>query len=165
MLSGGDRRSLGRVAEVLDLAKGHPQKVSFLVDCLWDEDACVCMRAADALEKISRDQATCLQSHKIHLLALLAQATQQEVRWHLAVIVPRLQLTDSECRQIMEVLRSYLEDRSAIVKASAMQGLADLTDQDVSLRPSVIRLIRSLTRTGTPAMRARGRKLLQKLEH
>ena len=122
------------------------------------------MRAADALEKISREQAIFLQSHTAHLLGLLAETTQQEVRWHLAVILPRLLLTDSERRRVAQILQSYLEDRSSIVKTFAMQGLADLTDQYASLRPTVVDLIRSLTRTGTPAMRARGRKLLQKLE-
>jgi len=45
-----------------------------------------------------------------------------------------------------------------------MQGLADLTSQDASLRPMVLELLRSLARTGTPAMRARGRILLHRLE-
>jgi hypothetical protein len=57
MLSGGDRRSIGRVAEIVDLIDHHPKTISSLIDCLWDEDACVRMRAADALEKISREQA------------------------------------------------------------------------------------------------------------
>ena len=164
MLSSGDRRSIGRVAEVVDLVRRYPKNISSLVECLWDEDACVCMRAADALEKISREQSTFLQSHATLLLGLLAETTQQEVRWHLAVMLPRLLLTNSECRRVAEILQSYLEDRSSIVRTFAMQGLADLTDQYASLRPTIIDLIRSLTRTGTPAMRARGRKLLQKLE-
>jgi hypothetical protein len=80
------------------------------------------------------------------------------------VILPRLQLTASECRRVA-ILQSYLADKSSIVKTFAMQGLIDLTGQCASSRPTVIDLIRTLTRTGTPAMRARGRKLLQKLEH
>jgi len=164
MLSGGDRRSIGRVAEIIDLISHHPKTISFLIDCLWDGDACVCMRAADALEKISCKQGTLLQPHTDQLLGLLAETTQQEVRWHLAVILPRLHLTGSECRRVAQILHSYLEDRSSIVKTFAMQGLADLTNQYPSLGPTVLELIRVLTRTGTPAMRARGRKLLQKLE-
>jgi hypothetical protein len=41
-----------------------------------------------------------------------------------------------------------------------MQGLADLAMGD----PVITEQIRVLTRTGTPAMRARGRKLLAKFE-
>jgi hypothetical protein len=79
-------------------------------------------------------------------------------------MVPRLKLTPLECRRVAEVLQEYLEDRSSIVRTCAMQGLADLTRQNASLRPMVLDLVRSLTRTGTPAMRARGRILLVQLQ-
>jgi hypothetical protein len=110
------------------------------------------MRASDATEKISREQATLLQPYKAALPGLLREATQQEVRWHLAVMIPRLRLTSAECRHAAQLLWSFLEDRSSIVKTFAMQGLWDLTRQDTSVRPMVLDLIRSLTRTGTPAM-------------
>jgi hypothetical protein len=45
-----------------------------------------------------------------------------------------------------------------------MQGLADLALEDPALRPMITELIRSVARTGTPAMRARGRKILRQLE-
>jgi hypothetical protein len=164
MLAGGDRRSLGRAAEVVELIRRAPRKISNLVECLWDSDARVRMRAADALEKIARDRAVLLQPFKTPLLGLLAEATQPEVRWHLALIVPRLRLNPAECRAAAEILETYLAGRGAIVKTLAMQGLADLLPQDPSLRPMVLDLIRSHTRTGTPAMRARGRILLGRLE-
>jgi hypothetical protein len=122
------------------------------------------MRAADAMEKASRQNAAPLQAHKAELLGLLAEAEQQEVRWHLAVMVPRLRLTAIERRRVVKLLQIYLEDRSSIVKTFAMQGLADLALQDPALQPMVTELIRSLARTGTPAMRARGRKILPRLE-
>lgn len=164
ILSGGDRRSIGRVNEVVDLIRRHPKKIANLVECLWDADACIRMRAADVLEKISRDRPALIQPFKASLLVLLAEADQQEVRWHLALTIPRLRLTVSECRSAAEVLQTYLQDRSSIVKTFAMQGLSDLTRQDATLRPMVLDLIRSLTKTGTPAMRARGRILLRELE-
>jgi hypothetical protein len=164
MLSGGDRRSIGKVADVIVLIEQHPRRMSSLVRCLWDEDACVRMRAADALEKISRERSPLLKNYKAALLTLLAETTQQEVRWHLALVMPRLLLTQSECRRVADALQSYLEDRSSIVRTFAMQGLADLTTRCASLRSAVVEMIRVHTRSGTPAMRARGRKLLQKLE-
>jgi hypothetical protein len=45
-----------------------------------------------------------------------------------------------------------------------MQGLAGLGRQNPSLLPEVLDLLRILTRSGTPAMRARGRILLRGLE-
>jgi hypothetical protein len=45
-----------------------------------------------------------------------------------------------------------------------MQGLAELTLQDKSMKDGVLELLRALTRSGTPAMRARGRHLLKAME-
>jgi hypothetical protein len=78
-------------------------------------------------------------------------------------MVSRLALTAAERRRAVAALRTYLEDRSSIVKTFAMQGLADLAVQDGTLREETVELLRVLTRTGTAAMRARGRKLLQRL--
>jgi hypothetical protein len=164
MLAQGDRRSIARSNEVAELVALHPEQVAELVECLWDPDPCICMRAADAMEKASRGKHALLEAHKAELLGLLAEAQQQELRWHLAVMVPRLRLTVPERRRAVKLLQTYLEDRSSIVKTFAMQGLADLSLQDPALRPMVTELIRSLARTGTPAMRARGRKLLRQLE-
>jgi len=161
MLAGGDRRSIGRSDEVAELVARHPERVVELVECLWDSDSCIRMRAADAMEKASRQNAAVLQGHKAELLGLLATDEQKEVRWHLAVMVPRLRLTVPERHRVANLLQIYLEDRSSIVKTFAMQGLADLALQDPALQPMVTELIRSLVRTGTPAMRARGRKILR----
>jgi hypothetical protein len=61
-------------------------------------------------------------------------------------------------------MQSYLEDRSSIVKTSALEGLADLAQHDSSLLPKAIELLRESMRDGTPAMRARSRKLVLRLE-
>jgi hypothetical protein len=78
-------------------------------------------------------------------------------------MVPRLSLSAAERVHAASTLRTYLDDRSSIVKTFAMQGLADLAVADEKLLPSTMELLDRLTRTGTPAMRARGRKLLGQL--
>jgi hypothetical protein len=94
----------------------------------------------------------------------MAETRQQELRWHLAAMIPRLPLTARERRLAVSSLNVYLEDRSSIVKTSALQGLADLAETDPDLRPQVIELLRASTRSGTAAMKARSRKLLLHLE-
>jgi hypothetical protein len=163
MLSGGDRRSIGRANEVVDLVLAQPERIGELVELLWDSNEVVRMRAADALEKISRERIDMLQAYKGELLGLMAETSQQELRWHLAAIIPRLALTADDSRRAAKILERYLEDRSSIVKAFAMQGLWDLSARDAKRRSKVAELVRELTRTGTPAMRARGRRLLQQL--
>ena len=168
--------SSGRTAEVIELVRADPKKVGQLLECLWDEEPAVAMRAADALEKLTRcgpnapDPARksllvqLQRSWKAPLIGLLAEATENKLRWCLAAMVPRLKLTVSECQRVAEILQSYLEDRSSIVKTYALQGLADLARQDGSLLPEVIDLLQIHSRSGTPAMRARGRMLLKQLE-
>jgi hypothetical protein len=164
LTAGRNRLSSGRTAEVIDLVRAHPRKAAQLLECFWDEDPGVAMRAADALEKLSRNHPSLLSSWKAPLLGLLAQATQNKLRWSLAATIPRLELTIPECRRVARTLQSWLEDTSSIVKTCALQGLADLTSQDPSLQPVVLDLLRIHSRSGTPAMRARGRMLLRQLE-
>ena len=95
---------------------------------------------------------------------MMAEAQEQELRWHLAVMVPRLPLTRKEKEIAIRALKSYLEDSSSIVKTLALQGLADLAQDDPNLRSGVVEILRQATRNGTPAMKARSRNLLIQLE-
>lgn len=123
------------------------------------------MRAADAAEKITVTQPELLKSHKQELLGLLDEAEQIELRWHLALMVPRLELSEPERARTAAALQRYLEDRSSIVKTFALQGLADLARQDARLRETAKRILEESLRTGTAAMKARARKLLKELQN
>jgi hypothetical protein len=160
----GDRRSIGRSNAAAALVLEHPGAARQLVRALWDADYVVRMRAADALEKASLQKPKLLNRFKAELLGLLSEATQQELRWHLALMVPRLPLTPAERLRAAADLRRYLADRSSIVKTCALQGLAELAEQQNSLRAEVLDLLRTSTRSGTAAMRARSRNLLKRLK-
>ena len=163
LLAGGDRRSLGHGAEVVELVRAQPGRLGELVELLWDSDPVVRMRAADCLEKLSLEPGFELGDHKTELLGLMAESSQSEVRWHLALMAPRLSLTGAEIRRAAGILEGYLEDRSSIVKTCAMQGLWELSLRDAGLRSRVIELVRQAARSWTAAMLARGRKLLAEL--
>jgi hypothetical protein len=159
-----DRRSIGRADDVVALVRRRPRLLGSLIECLWSDDPVLVARSANAAEKLSREMAARFQPWKDALLDLLATAQQSELRWQLALIVPRMNLTVHECRRAAAILESRLEDRTSLVKTFAMQGLADLLRQDPSPRAAVLDLLRIHTRSGTPAMRARGRILLKQLE-
>jgi HEAT repeat protein len=165
LLSGGDRRSIGKSNQIAKLVLSEPKQFTELIQCLWDEDPLVRMRAADAAEKATVTRPELLHPHKQELLGLLAEAEQIELRWHLALMVPRLELSASERERAAATLQRYLDDRSSIVKTSAMQGLADLARQDASLRDTVKHILEESQRSGTAAMKARARKLLKKLKN
>jgi hypothetical protein len=164
LLQGGDRRTIGRADQAAAIVSKDSRLFPELIAGLWSEDPLVRMRAADAAEKVTRANLELLWPYKRELLGLMAEAEEQELRWHLAVMVPRLVLNARERQQAATSLHSYLEDRSSIVKTFALQGLADLAQDDPGLRPRVIELLRESTRSGTPAMKARSRKLLSHLE-
>jgi len=165
---GKGRISAGRADEVAALILAHPKRSPRLMECLWDEDPGVVNRAAHALERVTRDRspvaAAILESWKSSVLGLLPEATENKLRWHLALIVPRMVLDPQDCRRAAAALQSWLEDGSSIVKTMSLQGLADLTAQDESLLSVVLDLLRIHGRSGTPAMRARSRLLLAQFE-
>lgn len=164
LLEGGDRRSIGRADKVAALVARDPRLFPKLIAGLWSEDPLVRMRAADAAEKVTRANRKLLHPYKKELLGLMAEAGEQEMRWHLAAMIPRPSLTARERELAISLLTSYLEDRSSIVKTFALQGLADLAQDDSSLRSKVVEILREASRSGTPAMKARSRKLLVRLE-
>jgi hypothetical protein len=163
-LEGGDRRSIGRVDEVVAQVLGDPSLFAALFSGMLGEDPVVRMRSADAVEKISAQRPHLLQAHRSKLLQEVARIEQQEVRWHVAQMLPRLELTEEEQETAVDILLRYLDDDSKIVKTFSMQALADFAQTDASLRPQVIPLLEELTKTGSPAMKSRGRKLLQMLQ-
>jgi hypothetical protein len=160
LLTGGDRRSLGHASDAVALVLRDPARFPELVHCLWSDDAVVRMRAADALEKVSREKPELLGAFKAELLGLAGESRQQEVLWHVAQIIPRLRLTRAERQRSIAQLKEYLRDRSAILRTLALQSLADMAADDPALREEVISLVEEALHSGTAAMKARARKLL-----
>jgi len=155
---------IGRSEEVVAMVSKDPKLFSELMAGLWSTDPLIRMRAADAAEKVTRNRRELLQPYKGELLGLMVETEQQELRWHLAAMVPRLQLNTKQRNLATSLLIGYLDDRSSIVKTFALQGLAELAQDDQSLRPGVMEILREATRNGTAAMKARSRKLLLRLE-
>jgi hypothetical protein len=163
-LEGGDRRSVGRVDEVVAKVLADLALFPVLIDGMLDSNPLIRMRAADAATKVvEKSGVQPLQPYKTKLLNEIAPIPQQEVRWHVAQLISRLDLTPAETGQAVAILESYLNDKSKIVKTFAMQTLADLAEREAALRPRVLAQLEHLTATGSPAMQSRGRKLLARL--
>jgi HEAT repeat protein len=158
-LRGDDRRSIGKVGEVIGAVQKKPALFNELVSALFDAQAVVRMRAADALEKISMKNPELLQPFKATLIGLAEKTRQQELRWHIAQMIPRVKLTPAETAKMTEIFFGYLKDDSRIVVTFAMQALADLAPN----QGRVISAIENLTRCGSPAIKSRGKKLLGQL--
>jgi len=162
-LKGGDRRSIGRANEVVDDVLRDPTLFGAVFSGMLSDDPIVRMRAADAAEKITAQHPEYLEPHKAVLIDRVAGSDQQEIRWHVAQMLPRLALSEEERRRVVEILFGYLEDKSRIVQVNTMQALVDLAEDDEGLRPSVLEAVSVLTETGSAAVRSRGRRLLEQL--
>ena len=163
-LAGGDFRSIGRSNEVVAEVLADPSLFGALFEGMLDADPLIRMRAADAVEKVTAQHPEYLAPFKSKLIRPVAKSDQQEVRWHVAQLFSRLALSKAERRVVVGILSEYLKDESRIVKTFSMQALADIAEKDEELRAPIVTQLEKLTRTGSPAMQSRGRKLLARLK-
>ncbi len=159
-LAGGDRRSIGNADVVTRQVLTDPSKLVEIIAGLSAADPLVRMRCADVAEKVSAIHPEWLQPHKEVLIELAAHITQQELRWHLAQMLPRLTLGAAERRVAVKVMFDYLNGPGKIVKTFAMQALADFAQNDRALRGQLRRILVDSLQSGSPAMQARARRLL-----
>jgi len=108
---------------------------------MQNPDPMVRMRAADTAEKVSAQHLDYLSPYKDELLHRIAESTQQEVRWHVAQMLPRFALSADEQAVAVALLYEYLNDRSPIVQTFALDALTTFAQRDSALRSEVVRLL------------------------
>lgn len=160
MLKGGDLRSIGRSEEVVRIVLENPAKFGEVILGMVHEDGIVRMRSSDAVEKITIKRPELLEPYKEFIMTRAAIVDQKEVRWHVAQILPRLDLSNDDVQVAVGILKGYLDDDSRIVRAFTMEALVGFVEKDPDLEAWVITLIEKLVEEGSPAMRSRGKKLL-----
>ena len=164
-LRGGDRRSIGEVEVVIAIILETPALFGEVLEGMRAEDPVLRMRAADAVEKVTRRHPELLHPFKKRLLGEFLEIEQQEVRWHLAQMLPRLDYEGVEKRQAVALLLDWARSsKSRIVQVNAMQALADLAIKDEELRPAVLDALEGLVEDGSAAVVSRGRKLIVELK-
>ena len=118
-LRGGDLRSKGRSEEVVEDALKNPDLLPILFNGLLHDDPVIRMSAADAVEKIARKRADLLQPFKNRLIEKVAKINQQEVRWHVAQMFSRLELTKAERGKVVAICREKSDDWTFDLNASS----------------------------------------------
>lgn len=159
-LAGTDRRSIGRADEVAEEIAADQALFDQVFAALFCGDPVLRMRAADAVEKASRRRPERLHPHKEALLREVARIGQQEVRWHVAQMLPRLPLDEKERERAIATVEGWLGDRSTIVRVNALQALAGLARGNPVQEAKVRRRLQEVLESGSPAEKARARKLL-----
>jgi len=160
LIKDGDMRMAGGSGAAAALVRAKPALAAELLDLLNHANPAVRMRAADALEKASSGNEALLAPHKALLLELAETTAQKELRWHLAQLLPRLELNGEEVLDAAELMqRWYARDASRIVRTFALQGLADLAARDGQLIGAGRELADHAAASGVPALVARARKV------
>jgi hypothetical protein len=131
-----------------------------LVRQLRDGDKAVVERAARTLKKISERDAGALYAWRKTLLKEAFRAVDVRVQWNLSIVLGRLPLKGADKALAVELMFERLRDGSGLNRTMAMQALMDLSEGDAGLRARVLPLVQESLEGGTPAMRARARKLL-----
>lgn len=163
-LAGTDRRSVGRADEVAEETAADQALFDEVFEAIFFDDPVIRMRASDAVEKASRRRPERLFPHKNALLGELAEIGQQEVRWHLAQMMPRLPLDPTEKKRAAAIMQAYLEDKSVLVRVNALEALMALARGDGDLEAKALQLLVDALENGAPAEKARARKLLRAYE-
>jgi hypothetical protein len=159
-LAVGDLRSLGNANAVVKQVHSQSE-FDELFGGLFHADRLIVMRAADAIEKITLKRANFLKPHKHELLVLLNEAEQKELKWHLASLVPRLKLTQSELGKVWTTLSNWALDASEgrIVRVNSIQGLFELLKGSPGLREDFELTLAQLEKEEVPSLKARIRIL------
>jgi hypothetical protein len=143
------------------LAPGGDAVCGELVRLLGDKDEAAAERTARTLKKISEADAKALYAWRKALLAEALRATDVRVQWNLSIVLGRLPLKGADKALAVELMFERLRDRSGLNRTMALQALMDLSAGDAALRSRVMPIMREFLEHGTPAMKARARKLMK----
>ncbi len=162
LLSGGDRRSLGRAAIVSKAVKTD-RDLDQLFPLVYSSDRTVAMRAIDTLEKTTRANPGYLSSRGGELMNLARNTTNKEIKWHIAQLLPRISWTSKEYQRVFALLNYWAlnPNESKIVRANALEAMHDLCRQTSNNRSWELfrRALRNAQRNPTPSLAARARRL------
>ena len=130
-----------------------------LVRLLRDGDKAIVERAARTLKKISEaDAARLFQWRKI-LIEEAFRASDVRVQWNMSIVLGRLPLKGQDKAMAVDLMFERLRDRSGLNRTMALQALMDLSKDDAGLRARVMPVVWEFLASGTPAMKARARRL------
>lgn len=159
-LRGGDLRSIGDADQVMAEIKDQ-HDFDALFQCLYDDERLVVMRAADAVEKVSSMHPEYLIPHQKKVMKLGASDINIELKWHVALLLSRLDLGEEERKTVFEILKGWASnpEESKIVRVNAIQALYELSKQDALLSTAFMELVECVKEENIASINARIRTL------
>jgi len=164
LLSGGDLHSIGNCNSVILKIKNQ-NDFDRLFKFLFHKDRVVVMRTADVIEKITINNPQYLMKHKRKILELFYAAKNKELKWHLALLVPRLHIDSIESGKVWETLTKWAKDKtdSRLVRVGSIQGLFEMMKQKNNSIKDFSLTILELEKENIPSINARIRNIRKKI--
>lgn len=160
LLDGNDLRSLGDSALILK-AVHNEKDFSQVFKFIFHEERGVAMKAIDLVEKITRHHDHYLQPHAGDIVRLFKTAGAKEIRWHLAQLITRVQLTSHQIKLVWSILSRWLlnANESKIVRVNSLEAMYRMSEGNHALRNEILEIMRHLEKDTSPSISARIRKL------
>lgn len=159
-LQGGDLRSIAKVDELIELIKTQ-KEFDILFQYLHSENRLIAMRVIDTIEKITLNNPKFLSNHNQDIIKLIKTATHKELKWHIALLTSRIDLTDAELTIVWNLLKKWVRNRkeSKIVRVNSIQSLFNLSQRNDYLKEDFESIIQEIKIENIPSIKARLRKL------
>ena len=148
-------RSDGLSRDAAALVLANPHLVADLLEALSHEDEAIRGHAADAIERVSRSRPDLLLPHLPDLVVMATRDSVPMVRWHLAMLLTNLTLTEPIADTTCPVLCALLDDRNAFVRSWAVSGLCLLARKYPEYKEEVLARFAALQQDPKIAVRHR----------
>lgn len=138
-------------------------KFDQLFNLIFHHQKAIAVSSIDEVEKLTRQRPEFLEKHKAQLFALLADDPTIEIKWHLAQIAARMNLSPAEFKKVWALLTHWANNpnESKIVRVNSLQSLFDLHNKtgNPALLSSFRSTVMKIERERVPSISARIRKL------
>ena len=155
-LLGGDLRSISKSEEIVEFVKNQ-QQFDDLFNFIDNSNRLLQMRSIDAIEKITLKYPEFLNSHKNKIIELSSKQQNIEFKWHLALLLPRLELNINEINTVYTILYKWALDvkESKIVRVNSIQALHELSNLYNFKREEFIEILSKIQKENIPSLNAK----------
>lgn len=160
LLLGKDLRTIKQNSIVVR-AVSDQNSFDELFSLVFHRERPLVLRAVDAVEKVTSKKPEYLIPHKEQLLAVLKSADHKELKWHIAQLIPRVELDKRELAEVWHILTYWAlnKNESKIVRVNSLQGLWDLSKLHPEFKKDLDKTIQTMEHELIPSIQARIRKI------
>ncbi|HMW32583.1 MAG TPA: hypothetical protein PLH27_16465 [bacterium] len=165
MLTGNDRRTIAHANLLVSKLTHDRTGLKNLYHLLSHEDADICFRASDTLEKILRNETAAIRTLSPYLNKDWPKLIGNEaLQMHLPLILGYVAWKKNDATRIgTRLLELAHTTKNKFVTVNTMTGLADIALRHTWLVPTVWGLLDEMEMKGSAALRARARILKKKI--